>query len=86
MRTSEFRATRSLASDYDVACGAQLAEAFDQGAAVAAMARLATFKAASEESIDVVRWLDRRCVPTSVLRQRPVPALPPVLMRALLQS
>jgi len=40
----------------------ELADAFDQGAATAAVARLAAFKAASEESIDVVRWLDRSVI------------------------
>lgn len=40
----------------------EVADSFDQGAAAAAISRLAAFRAASEDATDVVRWLDRSVI------------------------
>ena len=40
----------------------QIAAGFDQEAAAAAVARLAAFKAETEEQPDVLRWVDRSTI------------------------
>lgn len=43
-------------------CTPQIARGFDQEAAAAAVARLAAFKAETEEQPDVLRWVDRSTI------------------------
>jgi hypothetical protein len=43
-------------------CTLQIAAGFDQEAAAAAVARLAAFKAETEEQPDVLRWVDRATI------------------------
>ena len=43
-------------------CVLQIAAGFDQEAAAAAVARLAAFKAETEEQPDVLRWVDRSTI------------------------
>ena len=49
-------------SDETLCCAPQIAAGFDQEAAAAAVARLAAFKAETEEQPDVLRWVDRSTI------------------------